>query len=164
MLQGLRPDRLVDSAYDLNPEELLAMGLKGLIVDIDNTLVGWNAPAEPWVAEWIAGLKRVGLSVCLVSNGRRERVRRFAAAAGAPAVARAKKPTGAGFRRALEILDLPPREVAVVGDQIFTDILGGNRLGLYTILVVPVAAREFFGTRLSRAAERLVLRRLGLYG
>ena len=158
MLRQLRPDMFVDSIYAIDLERLRRRGVKALILDIDNTLAGWNGPAEPTAVAWLQDVRRQGFSVCLVSNARTERVRRFAEVVKLPAVARARKPTPSGFRRALATLGTTPAETAMIGDQLFTDILGGNFLGLLTVLVVPMGAREFFGTRLSRAAERMVMR------
>ena len=79
---------------------------------------------------------------------------------GIPFISRAQKPRRGGFHRAVFFLGVKPEETAVIGDQIFTDVLGGNRAGLYTILVVPIARREFVGTKFSRAMEYFVLRRL----
>ena len=77
-----------------------------------------------------------------------------------PAISKARKPSRRAFRQALATLGTTEKETAVVGDQLFTDVLGGNRLGLYTVLVMPLSKREFFGTKAIRSLERIVLRRL----
>lgn len=165
MLQHLRPQRYVNSAFDIDGAELAAQGIRGVISDLDNTLVEWNSmQTTPRLLEWLQQMRDTGLSVCLVSNGTRRRVEPMAETLGLPAIHAAGKPRRRPFREAMRLLGTRPEETVVIGDQIFTDVFGGNRLGLYTILVRPVAPREFFGTTLVRAAERWVLYRLGLDG
>lgn len=157
----LRPAEWHSSIHAIDLQALKGRGIRGVIVDLDNTLVAWRYPRPtPAVQEWLARVRSEGLKVCIVSNGGSRRVAAFAREAGVPYIGRAAKPRGRGFREALELLGTRPGETAVVGDQIFTDVLGGNRLGLYTILVKPVSRREFIGTRLVRRVERLVLRYL----
>lgn len=165
-MRRLRPAEFRPSIFHLDLPGLHARGIRGLMVDLDNTLVAWRYPQPtPAVRAWVEQARAAGLSVCIVSNGGRRRVEVFAAALGVPAaVSWAKKPLGAAFRSGLAVLGLEPGVVAVVGDQIFTDVLGGNRLGCYTILVSPVSRREFAGTRLLRMVERWVLAYLKRHG
>ena len=94
---------------------------------------------------------------CVSNNHKRRRVRDFAAMFDISFVSGAFKPAKFGFRHALQLMALPPHQVAVVGDQMFTDILGGNRMGLYTIWVEPLNKKEFIGTRFTRRLERLAV-------
>lgn len=164
----LRPAEYRPSIFAVDLDRLRARGIRGLIVDLDNTLGPWRlAEPDPAVREWFRRAQAAGFRICIVSNGGARRVQAVASALAVPAVGRAAKPSGRGFRAALALLGTAPHETAVIGDQIFTDVLGGNRLGLYTILVRPVSPREFLGTRLVRRVERLVLRwleRRGLLG
>lgn len=165
MLELLCPDECVDSVLDVDLQSLYQKGLRALILDVDNTLLGWEAeviPAE--VAEWVARAQRMGFKVCIASNGTRARVRKIAGALGVPAISKAIKPRKRPFRRALEILGVPPEATVVIGDQIFTDVLGGNRMALYTILINPVSATELRTTRMVRRVERRVLTRLKRQG
>ena len=159
----LRPSLRRESCVLVTPDELRRLGIKGLIVDIDNTLVEWNVrELARETEEWLSSLRESGIKCCLVSNSLHDaRTAEFARAAGLPLIARAGKPRRRSFIKALEILGTAPCETAVIGDQIFTDILGGNRLGLFTILIEPRSPREFFGTRIVRILERLVLWWLG---
>ena len=158
----LTPDLLVRHVRDLPPSRLAAQGITAVVSDLDNTLVGWHSDAiEAEVARWIADLREAGIAVCLASNTRRlNRLSRLAAEMGVLHVpATANKPGTRGLRHALALLGADPARAAMVGDQLFTDIVAGNRLGLWTVLVNPLAPQEFVGTRLiSRNAERLVLR------
>ena len=157
MGRWLRPDSRSDSVYDISPRALVACGIRGVILDLDNTLVPWGArAAPPELFGWITAGRTEGLRFCIVSTNRGPRVARLAAALGLPAVTGALKPRRGALRRALGVMGTTPTTTALVGDQLFTDILGGNRLGLHTILVRPQSKREFILTRLVRWAERLV--------
>ncbi|CCQ93696.1 conserved hypothetical protein [[Clostridium] ultunense Esp] len=159
MIEKLVPSLYVQSVYSIDLDALKRKGIRGLIMDLDNTLAEWHQPqASKEMIEWIGKVKRAGFKVVISSNNNRVRVSSFVHPLGVPFIARAKKPLLSSYRRALSLLQLKREEVAVVGDQIFTDILGGNRMGFYTILVVPVAPTDGFFTRLNRMAERRVLR------
>lgn len=154
------PCLFVDALEDIDLARLWRLGIRGLIVDLDNTLVAWNAYDLPErIARWVAKAKEQGFAICIVSNALEERVAYFSRLLAIPGISKARKPRRGAFRIALETLGLQRNQVAVIGDQVFTDVLGGNRLGLYTILVRPISRREFFLTRLGRFFERLVLRR-----
>lgn len=158
----LRPDSRVDTVYDIDLQALRAQGILGVILDLDNTIIPWGmrqAPSE--LFRWIASARTLGLRLCIVSNNRGPRVTRLAAALDLPAVTGAWKPGRASLHRALSVMGTAPETTALVGDQLLTDILGGNRLGLYTILVRPQSRREFFLTRVVRLIERLVIGRRG---
>ncbi len=163
MLSLLRPDLYLDSVYDLDWCKLRARGITALILDLDNTLVAWRASEmSERLRAWVREMKRHGLSPCMVSNNLAERVGLFAGELGMPFIPSAVKPRRSAFRRAMKLLGSQPGETAVIGDQVFTDVLGGNRLGLFTVLVVPITRNEFVGTRLVRVVERWVLRSLAL--
>lgn len=159
MLQLLTPRRYVASAFLLSPAELATHGIRGLIVDLDNTLIPWHGgqPRDARLQKLVRSYREAGIRLCIVSNNRQRRVAAFGQALDVPFIADAVKPRRAPFRRAMAMLKTSSEETAVMGDQIFTDILGGNRLGLYTILVKPMSSREFIGTRLVRKLERRVL-------
>jgi HAD superfamily phosphatase (TIGR01668 family) len=159
MLKLLRPDLYVGSLFVIPYEELWQQGIRGLIVDLDNTVTEWNLKTlRPEVKAWFKRVQERGFQACLVSNNRENRVTGMAEALNIPCIPRAGKPRRRAFRQAMGVMGTGRLETAVIGDQIFTDIFGGNRLGLYTILVVPLTRREFIGTRLARQIERLVLR------
>ncbi len=155
----LAPERIVGRVTDISPAGLLADGIRGLIVDLDNTLTEWQSEVIPDdVLRWLEALKGGGVSVCLASNTHnRRRLERVASKLGVPYVQGLPKPRKRCFNRALELLDLTADSVAVVGDQLFTDILGGRRSGIHTIMVQPIHHREFIGTKVSRLFERWLL-------
>lgn len=163
MLEYLRPNLYVRSLLHIPLLELYQRGIRGLIIDLDNTVTQWGRPAlDQQVEEWFKKLKDYNLSACLLSNNRQIRVHLIAERLKIPAISKAGKPRARAFRRAMEILGTKPEETAVIGDQIFTDVFGGNRLGLYTVLVVPLDKREFIGTRFIRLLEWVVRRWLTL--
>lgn len=166
MLQLLAPRQYIASIHALHPAELAVSGISGLIVDLDNTLTPWQGgrPDDERLADLVGAFAKVEIGVCIVSNNRGPRVAAFGAALRIPVVAGALKPRRQPFRQAMDLLGTGPSQTAVVGDQIFTDILGGNRLGLYTILVQPMSPREFIGTRVVRKVEGLVLAALARRG
>lgn len=166
LLRLLTPNRYLTSIHALQPAELAAQGISGLIVDLDNTLIPWDGgnPGDRRLADLVSSFADAGIKVCIVSNNWGPRVDAFGEALHVPVVGRAMKPRRGSFRRAMELLGTGTDETAVVGDQIFTDILGGNRLGLYTILVRPMSPREFIGTKIVRRLERMVLSALSRRG
>jgi len=154
----LQPDLYVDSLQDIPLERLYRQGIRGFVLDLDNTITEWdNDKGTPEVIGWFKKAGDAGFKLCIASNNNKDRVTQVAQTLGVPCLSKAGKPRRRAFRQALSILGLDTKELAVVGDQIFTDVLGGNRAGLYTILVVPLSRVEFFGTRVMRRIERLVL-------
>lgn len=158
----LTPDLLVRHAAEITPERLRAQGIRAVVSDLDNTLVPWRSmKIEVEILQWLTALRDADIRVCIASNTRHlSRLERLATNLDILHVpGNAAKPRRRGLRIALDLLGTSPTETAMVGDQLFTDILAGNRLGLFTILVNPLAPYEFIGTRLiSRPMERLVLR------
>lgn len=161
MLQALCPDEAHSRLVDIDLEGLLQKGIRALILDLDNTLVKWHeAEVSAEVDHWVDQAKARGFKLCIASNALPERVKLIAGRLGIPYVSGALKPRRTPFRKALMRMDVISQETAVVGDQIFTDVLGGNRLGLYTILTRPLSRKEFPTTRMLRGLENWVIRKL----
>jgi HAD superfamily phosphatase (TIGR01668 family) len=160
MLHKLVPRQQVKTIYEIVLSELWDKGIRGIITDLDNTLVGAKVPlATPELVEWLKHVQETGFKVVIVSNNREARVSKFAEPLGVPFIFAARKPSHTAFRRALDRLGLAPEQAAVLGDQMLTDVLGGNRMGLYTILVQPIALEdEGFFTRINRRVEKLAVR------
>jgi uncharacterized protein len=157
VLRWLRPAAQVPTIYDIDLAALRARGIRGVILDLDNTIVPWGAREVGLrLPTWIAEARAADLRLCIVSNNRGSRVTAIADRLGLPVVTWALKPRRRAIRRALVVMGTTPDATALVGDQVFTDILGGNRLGLHTILVRPQSQREFILTRLVRLLERLL--------
>ncbi len=165
MIRLLCPCLQVNSLSEIEADKLQEIGIKGIIFDLDNTIIPWNSlTIQPEIITWLKDLQSKGFCICLVSNNLGQRVGDIAAILNIPFVSRAYKPAKTGFRQAVAALGLTKSEVAVVGDQLFTDILGGNRLGLFTIWVQPLSSQEFFGTKLTRKLENITVRLLRAKG
>ncbi len=156
-LSAFYPDRWVDSAYDIDYEGLYERGFRGVIYDIDNTLVPHGAPADARAVELFARLRAIGLSACLISNNQEPRVKPFAEAVGAAYVADAHKPSTRNYLRACQIMGIPKEEAFFVGDQLFTDVWGAKRAGIFNILVKPIHPKEEIQIVFKRKLERIVL-------
>ena len=165
MIRYLCPNECLASLLDVDLDKLRYKGFRGIILDIDNTLLAWaDDELDQSVLAWVRRAKAAGFQLCLTSNALRERVLRVAGALDIPAIAGAIKPRKKPFRQALELLGTAPGETIGIGDQLFTDILGGNRMDLYTILIDPVATEELAATKVMRSLERRVIRRLSRKG
>ena len=140
MYRKFLPNEFVKSVFDISPERLLEKGIRGIITDLDNTLVEWDRPeATPKLVIWFKSMKDAGIQVTIVSNNNELRVKSFADPLGIPFIYKARKPMGKAFIKALNTMDVKREEVVVIGDQLLTDVVGGNRIKLHTILVLPVA-------------------------
>lgn len=153
------PKMFVPTLFDIPLLELKEKGIEAIIFDLDNTLIAWNCKeVETETIVWIKTLKKYGFQCCIVSNNLTDRVGNIAKILNIAYISKGYKPLSFGFRNALKRFALKPSQVAVVGDQIFTDILGGNFLKLYTILVRPLSTQEFIGTKVVRIIEKLILK------
>ncbi|MGB3913677.1 MAG: YqeG family HAD IIIA-type phosphatase [Thermacetogeniaceae bacterium] len=156
----LLPKKTYNTIFDIPLVQLYTDGIRAIIFDLDNTLTEWNSPElSKETISWLENAKKIGFKMCFVSNNSDLRVKEIADLVDIPFVAWAKKPRRRSFRKAMALMATKPEQTAVVGDQIFTDILGGNRLGLFTVLVSPISRKEFVGTRLVRLLEKIILER-----
>ncbi|MGQ0550029.1 MAG: YqeG family HAD IIIA-type phosphatase [Armatimonadota bacterium] len=154
----LAPRYRVGAVYDLSPRLLRAWGIEALMLDLDNTLVLWHETAPPpQVQAWVCELRRSRIPACVVTNSLSRRARAVAAALDLPVAQGVFKPSRAKLRHALALLGTAREHTAMVGDQLFTDVLAGNRLGVPTVLTVPLAPREALRIRALRVLERRVL-------
>lgn len=165
MIRHFVPDERVGAVIAIEPSKLSERGIRGLILDLDDTLVAEveHLPTDA-VCRWLEEARRHLKVMILSNNTRKIRVAMVAEHLGIPFEHLALKPLRWGFERAFALLELPPNEVAVVGDQLFTDVLGGRLAGTYTILVEPLTPTERKWTRkIMRKAERIVLPPLCLH-
>ena len=155
----LQPVYYISSITELTPEFLQKKGVRGLILDVDNTLTTHDDPVpHPEIAQWLEQMRQCGIAMMIVSNNKPGRVAPFAELLGLPFVANGKKPLAAGLHRAAVQMGLQPQELAVVGDQIFTDVLGGNLFGALSVMVLPLGPETVGFIRFKRKLEKLVLR------
>jgi len=163
LLELCRPDESFLRVTEIDLALLISNGFEAMLVDLDNTLLPWKSCEVPEdVRQWLERARALGMKLCIVSNTHNpRRLRRIAEDLGVQSLHRALKPRRTGFARAAEKLGSSSERAVVVGDQILTDVLGGNLAGMHTILVKPMHPREFIGTKVSRLVERVIFRLLG---
>ncbi len=154
---ALWPERESKSAYSIPYAKLYEEGIRGVIFDIDNTLTLPDAPADEACRRLFRELGSIGLRTCIVSNNKGPRVEQFATDVGADCVSRALKPRKYGYRRAMELMGTVPEATVSVGDQLFTDIWGANRMGIHSILTKPIVFKDEPQIMLKRLFEAPVL-------
>ena len=154
------PKKYLKNVKEITIEMLNENKIKGLILDVDNTLIDYDRKMLEGTVEWCNNLKNSNIKICILSNSNKiEKVKKVAETLEIPYIAFAKKPTKKGFNNAKENLGLEPQNIAVVGDQLLTDIWGGNRFGMYTILTKPLAKKDVWVTRVKRPIENIIIRR-----
>lgn len=156
-LRRLFPDIHRKNIYDIDYRELYKRGFRGILFDIDNTLTTHGTVADEGNIEFFEKLRNMGFKTCLMSNNKEERVMPFAKAVGSPYIFKANKPSKSGYLSALKLLNLKEEETVFIGDQIFTDILGANNAGIYSILLDPISPREEIQIVIKRFFEKIVL-------
>lgn len=154
---SLYPGEYVDSAYRIDFDKLYEMGYRGVIFDIDNTLVPHGAPADERAISLFMHLKKLGFACMLLSNNKEPRVKMFNDAVKVQYIYKAGKPNPAAYKKAMEQMKTNRDNTLFVGDQIFTDICGANLAGIRTILVKPIHPKEEIQIVLKRCLEKIVL-------
>jgi HAD superfamily phosphatase (TIGR01668 family) len=155
----LSPDLYYSSVHAVDLDALARAGVRVLLLDLDNTLLPRDTNVVPEeLKTWAVGLRERGFAVCLISNNWHERVHHVASELGFDLVDKAVKPLPFAFLAALRLEGATAKEAAVIGDQLFTDILGGNMLGMRSILVAPLSATDLPHTLLLRRLEAFVLK------
>ena len=157
MFKCFFPDEWVDSTYDIDFAKLSDEGIRGLIFDIDNTLVTHGAPADERCLKLFDDLKKQGFLCCLISNNQSERVSSFAKQVGVPYIEDAHKPSTKNYLKAMTMLGTDTTNSVFVGDQLFTDVWGAKRAGIRNFLVKPLHPKEEIQIVLKRYLEKIVL-------
>jgi len=162
MFRLVTPHYRIRSVLELTSDRLRQWGLRALLLDVDCTLTRYRrGELSPEVAAWVEQLRMADIRMCLVSNGMGQRIRQLAERLDLPCVAKALKPLPWGIRSALQKLDAEPSQTAMVGDQLFADVMAGRLAGVRSILVEPIHPEEEpWYTRLKRMPEQFVLSRL----
>lgn len=157
MFSAFYPREWVDSPYDYDFKEKYDNGYRGIIFDIDNTLVCHGAPMNDKSFGFLTELKNIGYSILFLSNNKEPRVKSFAEPVGALYIYKGGKPGKEGYLKACEMMHTDVRNTLFVGDQLFTDVWGANRTGIYSILVKPIDKHEEIQIVIKRRLERIVL-------
>ena len=153
-----RPREYYASVLDIDPAELVSRGFKGVLLDVDNTLMprtDTEVPAK--MADWVRRLQEAGRATLVLSNSFQDRVVNAVEQLGCKFVGKAMKPLPGGFKRCEELLGLAPAQLVMVGDQTYTDILGANLAGIHSILVLPLGSVDLWHTRVFRVIDKLLL-------
>lgn len=160
----LTPSLYIETIYDLPLEFLRLRKVTAVITDLDNTLVPWGDYRNMKnLSEWFTNLHNHGFKTVILSNARHHpSIDDLSASLNTQVIVGARKPLTRFFRDALDVLESDPEQTCVIGDQLFTDILGGNIVGCHTVLVNRIGTNEFVGTRIVRVLEGMVLKHLGL--
>lgn len=157
MFKTFYPDAYLASAYVIKYEELYKKGYRGIIFDIDNTLVPHGAPADKRALELFERLREIGFDTCLISNNQEPRVKPFAKAVQSKYVYDAHKPSRKNYKKAMELMRTDVSNTFFVGDQLFTDVWGAKRTGMKSILVKAIHPKEEIQIVLKRYLEKIVL-------
>lgn len=157
MLEVFYPDHEAESAYDIDYQALYEKGYRGIIFDIDNTLVPHGAPADQRAVALFSRLHRQGFQTLLLSNNKEPRVKTFSDSVGSKYIFKAGKPGRAGYENAMESMETSRENTVFVGDQLFTDIWGAKKAGITTYLVKPIHPKEEIQIVLKRRLEWVVL-------
>ncbi len=157
ILERFYPDEYLDSAYGIDFQAWYERGYRGVLFDIDNTLVPHGAPADARSKALFARLRAIGFCCCLISNNQLPRVKPFADEVGAYFIENAHKPSRGGYREAMRRMGTSRADTLFVGDQLFTDVYGARRAGIRSILVKPIHPKEEIQIVLKRYLERIVL-------
>lgn len=160
--KGIVPHWHFPSVFEVDLDKLKSLGIKGIVLDLDNTIVpGKKSQVPPEVQAWIDKAKEKGFRLCIFSNTlKMRRLWKLSREMGIPYVRGRFKPRRGGLMKALNFMGLEPRESVIIGDRLFTDIWGGNRTGMWTILVDPLRGGEGLATKIFRYFERFLLRLL----
>lgn len=149
------PDKIFSTIRDINIDILTNEGIKGLVLDIDNTMAPKDiALPDDLLIEWIKGIRQAGIKLFVISNNNHGRVSKFAEALDLPFINSGMKPFPFAFKKAVMSMELKPNEVAAVGDQIYTDVWGAHAAGLLAWLVLPVDIKETLFFRIRRHFEK----------
>lgn len=157
MLRMFYPDEYVDSTYRIPFEKLYEEGYRGIIFDIDNTLVPHGAPADERAKELFARLKAIGFDCCLLSNNQEPRVKMFNDDVHVNYIFDAHKPSVKNYQKAMELMGTDAESTIFIGDQLFTDVWGAKRTGIRNILVKPIHPKEEIQIVFKRYLEKIVL-------
>lgn len=157
MFKRFYPDWYVDSAYQIDYEKLYEQGYRGIIFDVDNTLVEHGAPVTQRAVSLFDMLRKTGFDTCIISNNKEARVKPLADKVSSKYVSKAGKPSPVNYVKAMNMMGTDSSNTLFIGDQLFTDVWGANRADIKTILVKPIDPHEEIQIVLKRRLEWIVL-------
>ncbi len=157
---NIYPKSYFKRVTDISTEFLQKNKIKGLILDVDNTLIDFDRNLLKGIDDWYKKIREIDVKCIILSNSnKKDKIKMVADSIGIPYIFFATKPLKRGFIKAQKELELPNENIGVVGDQIFTDIIGANRCKMFSILVEPIAEKDIWVTRLKRPIENMIIKR-----
>lgn len=157
---SIYPNFYFKNITEINPEFLKENNIKALILDVDNTLLDFDLNYVDGLEKWYKNIKENNIKCIIVSNSNKtQKVQMVADFLKIPYIKFATKPLKRGFKKALDQIKLPPENVAAVGDQIFTDVIGSNRMKMISILVEPLAEKDIWMTKVKRPIENFIIKK-----
>lgn len=157
---NIYPNLYLDSVKKINATLLKKNNISGLILDVDNTLIDYYRNLIDGAEKWCEKIKEEGIKCIILSNSnKKDKVEEVAKKLDIDYIMFARKPFKSGFKKALMQLDLKPSQVAVVGDQLFTDVLGAKRMNMFSILVKQVGEKDIFITKVKRPIENAIMKK-----
>lgn len=156
----LYPKMYCKKVTDLSPEFFKKNNIKGLVLDVDNTLLDFDLNIIDGLKDWYEKIKENNIKCIILSNSNKEeKIKIVAELINVPFIKFATKPLKRGFKMAQKKLEIPNENIAVIGDQIFTDVIGANRVNMFSILVEPIAEKDLWMTRFKRPLENLIIKK-----
>lgn len=154
------PNTYLNSVKEITIDFLNKNNIKALILDVDNTILDFDKNIPEGVEKWCEKLKKQGIKMCILSNSNhKEKVQMVAEKLDLPYFYFGTKPFKRGFKKAIKLLEEKEENIAAVGDQIFTDIIGANRCKLFSILVKPIAKKDLLVTKIKRPLENMIIKK-----
>ncbi len=161
MNKKFKPTYMFDAVQDISVEFLKKENITAVLLDIDNTIITGSYKMSKEVDKWLRSVTKAGIQICILSNTWNfNKVKRLMLKYDINGLPRAQKPKEKGFKMAYNVLGVPKENMAMIGDQIFTDVLGANKFGIRSIHVKPITKVEWWGTAIKRPFEHLVLKNL----
>lgn len=155
----LYPDFYFKNVKEVDIKLLKDNNIKALLLDVDNTLIDLDRNILDGAVEWCNNLKEEGIKFCILSNSnKKDKVEKVAKVLDIPYIFFGTKPLKRGFKKAKKLLNVDFKNMAIIGDQIFTDVIGGNRCKMFTVLVEPISTRELFITSIKRGVENKIIK------
>lgn len=158
-MKNLKPDLVYKGVQYIDLKDLKNKNIKGILLDIDNTLIDYTKTLSDEIVKWIDEAKAQGFKLCILSNSNKlEKITKVADKVELEYISFAKKPSKGGYIRAAKLLNLENQNIAMVGDQLFTDVLGANKVGMLSIYVEPINKKEYWYTKWKRPIESMILK------
>ena len=156
----LYPKKYINNVLEISADFLKEENINGLILDVDNTLLFNDRKMLTGLTQWVENMKKNNIKLCILSNtNKKDKVDKLSKDLKVPYIFFAKKPLKGGFKKAAKILNMKNENIAVVGDQIFTDVIGANRMNMYPILTKPLSQTDILITRIKRPLEEYIIKK-----